>query len=85
VLLLPVGGYYTISADEAVAVWKQLAPKVCIPMHYRTRFDPEMPITPVEDFLKAANAETLTMPLMRAAAGDMSQRPPVVVLEIAEA
>ena len=85
VLLLPVGGYYTINADEAVAVWKQLAPKVCIPMHYRTRYDLEMRVTGVEDFLKAANAETITMPLMRAAAGDMSQRTPVVVLDIAEA
>lgn len=85
VLLLPVGGYYTIDAAEAVSVWKQLAPKVCIPMHYRTQYNPDMPITAVDDFLKAANAETMTMPMMRLAAGDMSQRPPVVVLEMAQA
>lgn len=82
ILLLPVGGKYTIDAGEAVEVWKQLAPTVCIPMHYRTGYNEDMPVATVHDFLQCANAEYLTMPLLRAAAGDMDQRPSVVVLEI---
>lgn len=35
VLLLPVGGFYTIDPVEAYTVMEQLAPKVTIPMHYR--------------------------------------------------
>ncbi len=84
VLLLPVGGKYTVDAQEAVQVLEKLAPTVCIPMHYRTEYNPDMPITTVEPFLAAANKESLRMPLMRATAGDMSQRTPLVVLEIAQ-
>ena len=36
VLLIPVGGYYTIGPDEAAQVVDQLKPRVVVPMHYRT-------------------------------------------------
>ncbi|MCI8453460.1 MAG: MBL fold metallo-hydrolase [Lachnospiraceae bacterium] len=36
VLLLPVGGYYTIDASQAKALEGILRPRVTIPMHYRT-------------------------------------------------
>lgn len=36
VLLVPVGGYYTIDAAGARALANALDPKVVIPMHYRT-------------------------------------------------
>lgn len=51
VLMLPVGGNYTINADEAYQVVQQLNPKVVVPMHYKTEvldFD----ITGVEEFTK---------------------------------
>lgn len=37
VLLIPVGGGFTIDAFDAVTVMKQLNPTVVIPMHYRTK------------------------------------------------
>ncbi|MHB8061501.1 MAG: MBL fold metallo-hydrolase [Ruminiclostridium sp.] len=37
ILLLPVGGGFTIDAFDAVNVMKQLNPTVVIPMHYRTK------------------------------------------------
>jgi len=82
ILLLPVGGKYTVDAQEAVEVIQMLRPTVCIPMHYRTQYNPDMPVTSLEDFLMVAKSEVTTMPLMRATAGDMSERTPVVVLEI---
>lgn len=36
VLLIPVGGVYTIDAKNAAVVVKQLNPKIVIPMHYKT-------------------------------------------------
>jgi len=36
VLLVPVGGFYTIDAREATEVARQLGAKVIIPMHYKT-------------------------------------------------
>lgn len=52
VLLIPVGGHYTIGAGEASASIKRLPNlKVVIPMHYKTdRLDDDFPIAPVEDF-----------------------------------
>lgn len=35
VLLVPVGGYYTIDAAAAADTVKALAPRVAVPMHYR--------------------------------------------------
>jgi L-ascorbate metabolism protein UlaG (beta-lactamase superfamily) len=49
VLLIPVGGIYTIDANAATTIMDSLAPKICIPMHYKTpklAFD----LAPVTDF-----------------------------------
>lgn len=35
VLLIPVGGYYTIDAKQACELCEKIAPKLIIPMHYR--------------------------------------------------
>lgn len=36
VLMIPVGGYYTIDAEEAANLSIKLSPRVVIPMHYRS-------------------------------------------------
>ena len=51
ILLIPVGGYYTIDPEEAIRVAEQIKPKVLIPMHFKTE-KCGFPIAPVEDFLK---------------------------------
>jgi len=35
ILMLPVGGVYTISTKEAVSIMSQIEPKIIIPMHYQ--------------------------------------------------
>jgi L-ascorbate metabolism protein UlaG (beta-lactamase superfamily) len=50
-LLIPVGGYFTIDAKEATRVAQQIKPRVVIPMHFKTE-KCGFPIAPVEDFLK---------------------------------
>lgn len=37
ILLLPIGGLFTINAANALQVAKQLRPIIIIPMHYRTK------------------------------------------------
>ena len=81
-LLLPVGGYYTIDAAQALEVRRLLQPAVTVPMHYRTQYDPEMNIAPLADFLSLCGAEDAQMPLLRVAKADISQRPPVVTLAV---
>ncbi|OPX86158.1 MAG: metal-dependent hydrolase [Pelotomaculum sp. PtaB.Bin104] len=51
VLLIPVGGYYTINAGEAKEVAAQLNPYLVVPMHYITGYI-KLPIAPVNEFLK---------------------------------
>jgi len=36
VALIPIGGYYTMDADQAVEAVKLIKPKAVIPMHYKT-------------------------------------------------
>jgi L-ascorbate metabolism protein UlaG (beta-lactamase superfamily) len=59
VLLVPVGGTYTIGSAGAAKVIAQLEPKIVIPMHY------DLPglkheLAPVEPFLKEMGREGLT-------------------------
>ena len=50
ILLIPVGGHFTIDAAGATRVCNQLSPSVVIPMHYRNRWC-RFPISGVDDFL----------------------------------
>jgi L-ascorbate metabolism protein UlaG (beta-lactamase superfamily) len=50
ILLIPVGGFFTIDAKEATQVAEQIKPKILIPMHFKTE-KCGFPISPVEDFL----------------------------------
>lgn len=51
ILLIPVGGYFTIDSKEATRVAEQIKPKVLIPIHFKTE-KCGFPIAPVEDFLE---------------------------------
>jgi L-ascorbate metabolism protein UlaG (beta-lactamase superfamily) len=51
ILLIPVGGFFTIDAKVASQVCNQLAPKLVIPMHYKTN-KCEFPIASVDEFLR---------------------------------
>jgi L-ascorbate metabolism protein UlaG (beta-lactamase superfamily) len=52
VLLIPVGGNFTIDAPVANGVCKKLAPKVIIPMHFKNARCPSFPVAGVEDFTR---------------------------------
>jgi L-ascorbate metabolism protein UlaG (beta-lactamase superfamily) len=51
ILLVPVGGTFTIDAAGATEVVQQLKPRVVIPMHYKTP-KISIPLAAVEPFLK---------------------------------
>ena len=53
VLLVPVGGFFTIDAATATEVAEQVRARVIIPMHYKTDKSADMPIEGVDAFLKA--------------------------------
>jgi len=51
ILLLPVGGLFTIDAAVAAEIMNAIKPIITIPMHYKTE-KCGFPIDPVEDFVK---------------------------------
>ena len=51
VLFLPVGGFFTLEPAQVDQVIKALAPKIVVPIHYKTRYTPNLPIKGPEDFL----------------------------------
>lgn len=54
ILMIPVGGHYTIDAYDAVKVVGQLKPKIVLPMHYKPKeIDLGLPLAPVDDFIQA--------------------------------
>jgi len=58
VLLIPVGGNFTIDAKGATEVSEKLAPKVIIPMHFRNERCPTFPVAGVDDFLEGKEGVT---------------------------
>ena len=51
VLLIPVGGSFTVDAAGANKVIDQLKPRVVIPMHFKNSRCPNFPVNEVEPFL----------------------------------
>ncbi|MFO7815011.1 MAG: MBL fold metallo-hydrolase [Halanaerobiales bacterium] len=58
ILLLPVGGHFTIDADQAYQIVKELDPKVVVPMHFKTDIL-DLPIKGVDKFLDNFSSEKI--------------------------
>ena len=81
VLMIPVGGFFTIDGDQAAAIAEKLEARVLLPMHYKTAFNADWPITGPEVFLAhfgekdiCQNAEAL-----RVTAKDLECQPRVML------
>lgn len=82
ILLIPVGGTYTLDAAQAAAFARLIAPRVIIPMHYRDGERGFQNIDSLDPFLSAVSPLVPSrQPLLRASGEDISQAPRLVVLE----
>lgn len=81
VLMIPVGGVYTITASDAPDIISQLEPKVIIPMHYKIeglKFD----LAPVSQFLKVMGKESIEPVAKYSVSKEkLPEEPEIVVLE----
>ena len=80
VLMLPVGGFFTIDAPMAKEAATRLQARVILPMHYRTAANPTWPIAQVEDFTGLYMEPAEEADLLRITAGDLSCQPHLAVL-----
>lgn len=81
VLMIPVGGFYTIDAATARQVAQLLGARVILPMHYKTRANADWPIEGVESFTKLYGEQAEFVDLLRVTKGDLSCQPAVAVLK----
>lgn len=83
VLLIPVGGTYTVDAAQAWETVQLLKPTVIIPMHYKTGWL-KFPIDTVEPFVdQAGGAEKAAGPTVEITPENLPQQPRVLVLQFA--
>lgn len=82
ILMIPVGGFYTIDAAEALDICLAVKPRIVIPMHYKTAVNADWPITDEKPFLRLLGSESIAaMPLLRVTRGDLSEQPSLALLE----
>jgi L-ascorbate metabolism protein UlaG (beta-lactamase superfamily) len=79
VLLIPVGGKFTINASEAFTIVGQLKPNIVVPMHYNT---PHLSfeLAPVEDFTSRFD-QVVKKPFLELKADELTQATKVIVLD----
>lgn len=81
VLLIPIGGTYTIDSKQAAELVKKISPKIIIPMHYRTK-NLKMNLEPVENFIREVGAAYFTENnVMKVEKETLGQESRVIVME----
>lgn len=60
VLLIPVGGFYTVDAKTAKAICERIKPRVIVPMHYKGEGKGLQNVAPIDDFLSLFPEEEVT-------------------------
>lgn len=73
VLMIPVGGHFTIGPAEADRVIEQLKPRVVIPMHFKTEVNASWPIGTLADYLKGKTGVRRVGPVLTITAASLPQ------------
>ncbi|MBI4226602.1 MBL fold metallo-hydrolase [Candidatus Roizmanbacteria bacterium] len=86
VLLVPVGGFYTIDSTEAVELVKKIEPSIIVPMHYN---EPKLnqqvfgKLLPINEFLgKIGAGNVAPIPKLTVKKEELQEEMKVVVMEI---
>lgn len=84
ILLVPVGGYYTIDSAEAVELIKAVEPAIAIPMHYNDikRLDQKTfkEVAPLEEFVKKWEGAKVTEDQLVIKKEDLTEETRLVIL-----
>ncbi len=83
VLMIPVGGFYTIDAELAAETAKLLGAGIILPMHYRTEYNKGWPIDGPDKFLSRFEKEQMCREAeaLRVTKEDMICQPKVVLFK----
>ncbi len=82
ILLIPVGGNYTIDAKVATETYGKLNPRIIIPMHFNNERCKDFPVAGVADFLQGKdNVTNLEVSEAEFKSGVLPAAPQIVVLK----
>lgn len=82
ILMVPIGGFFTIDAKTAADTVRAVGPSVTIPMHYKTDRNADWPISDEEEFLALMKQPgTAKMPLLRVTREDLSEQPALALMQ----
>ena len=81
-LMIPVGGFFTIDAKKARDIAESLAAKIILPMHYKTRYNEGWPIEGPEAFTGLYAPEEIRTDgnALRVTREDLNCHPHVILL-----
>ena len=81
ILMIPVGGFFTIDGKQAADTARALEARTVLPMHYKTDYIAGWPISGPEEFMNAFSGQTAfrDAEALRVTAGDMECQPRVVL------
>lgn len=82
IVMVPVGGRYTIDAAEAKELIAQLQPRIAIPMHYKTP-QGTVDVAPVEKFISQYE-QAVKRPDLTVTCSDLPEALQVIVLELTD-
>ncbi len=84
VLLIPVGGAYTLDAQRAYRCVELLKPRVTIPMHYQTRFSADLGIANETEFIRLMGRCPEPQMQLRITKESIGEIPGLVLMDIAQ-
>ena len=84
VLMIPVGGFYTIDGKQAREIAARLNARVVLPMHYKTDYNADWPITGPEVFLEGYDQKDISKDaeVLRVTKEDLMCQPKVVLFNV---
>lgn len=80
ILLIPVGGIFTINAKTAAKIASEIEARIVIPMHYGTK-DGKIKLDGVDKFLHEMGAKPEAKNVLKISRKDLPEEPEVVVLK----
>ena len=83
VLMIPVGGFFTIDGKQAQETAAQLDARIILPMHYRTEYNKDWPISGPEAFLSLYDPSGISRDAeaLRITKEDMECQPKIVLFK----
>ena len=83
ILMIPVGGFYTIDGKTAAETAKKLQARTVLPMHYKTKYIADWPVSGPEEFLSTFGAPNKEIrrdiEVLRVTAGDLDCQPRIAI------